>query len=134
MKRILPLFLLLFVSIFYSCSVDYDKEPGEKIVGKWTLIDINRSEFYDPDACLQETQISVLKENVIKTTYFDTDSDCTEMNSQGEWEFLEDSLYTMEIFPDYGLLEGNVEFESINIFNFITQINEQVVIFTFERK
>jgi hypothetical protein len=134
MKKLLPLLLLLL--IFNSCSVS-DKEPGEEIIGHWTLIQMNDTAVYDPDACFENTRISIQEENLITTTYFDPTADCLEKTSEGYWEFLgeseDESIYILEIFPEYGELEGRINFESVHVFNFYTRINDQLVIFTFER-
>jgi len=41
--RIIPLFLFLLLS--FSCSKDFLKPYEDRVVGKWTLIDVNRQGF-----------------------------------------------------------------------------------------
>ncbi len=133
MKKSLASLLLIVCCVLTSCSIIDDKEPGEDLLGNWKLIEINDSEVYDPYACTGTTRILVKEESVIKTTYFDPAADCAEKNSTGTWEYLEEDQYSLEIFPETGQTEGRVEFESLNIFNFYTSFNDEVVIFTFEK-
>ncbi len=133
MKKILALLLFIVFTSLTSCSIVDDKEPGEDLLGSWKLIEINDTEVYDPNACTGNTRILVKEENLIKTTYFDAAADCGEKNSTGSWEYLEEDQYSLEIIPEWGPTKGRVDFESIHIFDFYTRINDEVVIFTFER-
>lgn len=133
MKLNITFLLLIACSILSSCSILEDREEGDEILGNWKLIEINNTDVYDPYACPGETRILLKEDDIIRTTYFDPITDCAEKVSTGSWEYLEDDQYAIEILPELGKTEGRIDFESINIFDFYTSFNNQVIIFTFEK-
>lgn len=134
MKQNLSLFLLLIACCtFTSCSILEDREEGDELLGNWKLIEINDASVYDPFACPGETRILIKEDDVIRTTYFDPAADCAEKVSTGTWTHIEEDQYSIEVFPELGKTEGRIDFESINIFDFYTSFNNEVIIFTFEK-
>lgn len=136
MKKHLFLLSAFALLLFSSCSSDDDNGGGEEpaISGTWELTAIkpNNIPGWNLSACQNNPKITFTADGTAIWTLYDAQNECAESQDSGNWEKNEGNNYTVTI-PDLDEVEGTVEFDGANKFNFTTSSLPLTVVLTFEK-
>lgn len=112
-------FIFLFsITVLAACSSDDDNaaDGPDPILGTWVMVDAT---FVSPEACDQESFITFNQDNTATGVFYLGETECSAQSSDGEWQNLGNSLYTVAI-PFAGNVQGTATFSNDG-FIFATQ-------------
>ncbi len=135
MKKNLIFLLIAGLFTFTACSDD-DDNGGEElsITATWELTSVNPNIIpgWDPAACPNNPEITFTADGTAIWTLYDSENSCVQSSSSGDWTKKDGNNYTVTI-PNFGDVDGTVDFSGANQFTFTTYVETFPVVFTFNK-